>query len=39
MRVFVAGAHLNCLLANVLTIATCSLLNFLVSDWFVFEGT
>jgi putative flippase GtrA len=39
MRGFVAGAHMNYLLANVLTIATCSLVNFLVSDWFVFEGS
>lgn len=39
MRGFGAGAHMNYLLANVLTIATCSLLNFLVSDWFVFEGS
>lgn len=37
MRCFVTGLHLNFLLANVLTIATCSLLNFLVSDRFVFE--
>ena len=39
MRGFVAGAHMNYLLANVLTTATCSSLNFLVSDWFVFEGS
>jgi len=39
MRGLVAGAHMNYLLANVLTIATCSLVNFLVSDWFVFEGS
>jgi putative flippase GtrA len=39
MRGFVAGAHMNYLLANVLTIATCSLVNFLMSDWFVFEGS
>jgi putative flippase GtrA len=39
MRGFVAGAHMNYLLANVLTIATCSLVNFLLSDWFVFEGS
>ena len=37
MRCFVTGLHVNFLLANVLTIATCSLLNFLVSDRFVFE--
>jgi len=39
MRGLVAGAHMNYLLANVLTIATCSLVNFLVSDWFVFESS
>jgi putative flippase GtrA len=38
MRCFVSGLHLNYLLANMLTIATCSLVNFLVSDRFVFEG-
>jgi putative flippase GtrA len=39
MRGLVAGAQMNYLSANVLTIATCSLVNFLVSDWFVFEGS
>jgi len=38
MRGLVAGAHMNYLLANLLTIATCSLVNFLVSDLFVFEA-
>jgi putative flippase GtrA len=38
MRVMVGEAHLNYFVANVLTIATCSILNFLVSDRFVFEG-
>jgi putative flippase GtrA len=38
MRVLVGGTHLNYFVANVLTIATCSILNFLVSDRFVFEG-
>lgn len=37
MKVLVGGAHLNYFVANVLTIATCSLLNFVVSDRFVFE--
>jgi len=37
MRCFVTALHLHYLLANVLTIATCSLMNFLVSDRFVFE--
>ena len=39
MWVLVREAHMNYMLANLLTIATCSLLNFLVSDWFVFEGS
>jgi putative flippase GtrA len=30
--------HLNYLLANVITIATCSIANFLVSDLFVFRA-
>lgn len=38
MRVLVGEAHLNYFDANILTIATCSTLNFLVSDRFVFEG-
>ena len=38
MRCFVAGLHMSYMLANVLTIATCSLVNFLVSDRFVFEA-
>jgi len=38
MRCFVTAFHLNYLFANVLTITTCSLLNFLVSDRFVFEA-
>ena len=37
MKVLVGGAHLNYFVANLLTIATCSLLNFVVSDRFVFE--
>jgi len=37
MKVLVGGAHLNYFVANILTIATCSILNFLVSDRFVFE--
>ena len=36
MRALVGGAHLNYFVANVLTIALCSLLNFVVSDRFVF---
>ena len=38
MRVLVGEAHVNYFVANILTIATCSILNFLVSDRFVFEG-
>jgi len=37
MRVLVGGIHLNYFAANMLTIATCSIVNFLVSDRFVFE--
>ena len=37
MKVLVGGAHLNYFVANILTIATCSILNFVVSDRFVFE--
>ena len=38
MRVLVGEAGLNYFVANIVTIATCSILNFLVSDRFVFEG-
>jgi putative flippase GtrA len=38
MRVLVGEAHWNYFVANMLTIATCSILNYLVSDRFVFEG-
>ena len=37
MRILVGQVHLNRFVANILTIATCSILNFLVSDRFVFE--
>jgi putative flippase GtrA len=37
MKLLVGGAHLNYFVASILTIATCSILNFLVSDRFVFE--
>jgi putative flippase GtrA len=36
MRVLVGTAHLHYLVANLLTIAICSIFNFLVSDRFVF---
>ena len=38
MKLLVGGAHLNYFVANIFTIATCSTVNFLVSDRFVFEG-
>jgi putative flippase GtrA len=38
MKVLVGTAHLNYFVANILTIATCSILNFVVSDRFVFES-
>lgn len=37
MKVLVSGARLNYFVANILTIATCSIVNFLVSDRFVFQ--
>jgi len=37
MKVLVGEAQLNYFIANILTIATCSILNFVVSDRFVFE--
>jgi putative flippase GtrA len=37
MKVLVGGAHMNYFIANILTIATCSILNFVVSDRVVFE--
>lgn len=37
MKLLVGGARLNYFIANIVTIATCSILNFVVSDRFVFE--
>lgn len=37
MRLLVGGLHLHYLVANLATIAACSLLNFLVSDRFIFQ--
>lgn len=37
MRALVGAAHLNYFLANILAIVTCSVVNFLVSDRFVFQ--
>ena len=39
MKVLAGVGHMNYLLANVITIAACSVLNFLVSDGFVFAET
>jgi putative flippase GtrA len=36
MAVFVGGMKLNALVANLITIAICSLLNFVLADRFVF---
>jgi putative flippase GtrA len=36
MRVFVGGIGMNYLVANLVTIATCSIVNFVVSDRVVF---
>lgn len=36
MRALVDGVHLNYVIANLITIATCSIVNFVVSDLFVF---
>jgi putative flippase GtrA len=38
MRAFVGGIGMNYLVANLLTIATCSVVNFVVSDRVVFAG-
>jgi putative flippase GtrA len=37
MRLFVGWFHLPYLIGNMLSIASCSLLNFIVSDQFVFQ--
>jgi putative flippase GtrA len=37
MRLLVGTLHLHYLVANVTTIAACSLLNFAVSEWLVFR--
>lgn len=38
MRMLVGAAGTNYFLANIVTIVTCSIVNFVVSDRFVFEG-
>jgi len=37
MRLFVGFFHLNAVIANILTIASCSVVNFTVSDQYVFR--
>jgi putative flippase GtrA len=37
MKVMVGQGHMNYLLANAMAITACSLGNFLVSEWWVFE--
>ncbi len=39
MKLLAGVGHMNYLLANAITIAACSVLNFLVSDGFVFAET
>jgi putative flippase GtrA len=38
MRLFVGTLHIKYLLANLITIGICSLLNFAASEWFVFQS-
>jgi putative flippase GtrA len=37
MRLFVGAMHIKYLLANLITIAICSSLNFAAGEWFVFR--
>ena len=37
MRALVGQFHMNYLIANLIAVTVCSLLNFLLSDWVVFE--
>jgi putative flippase GtrA len=37
MRALVGQFHMNYLLANLIAVTLCSLINFLLSDWVVFE--
>ncbi|HMK28651.1 MAG TPA: GtrA family protein [Terriglobales bacterium] len=39
MRILAGQLRLNYLAANVISIAGCSVLNFLASDWLVFRGS
>jgi putative flippase GtrA len=38
MRVLVGQLHMNYVVANLIAVATCSVVNFLLSDRFVFES-
>ena len=38
MRVLVGQFHLNYVIANLIAVATCAIVNFLLSDRFVFES-
>ena len=37
MRILVGQFHMNYMIANLIAVTACSLLNFLLSDWVVFE--
>ncbi len=37
MRALVGQFHMNYMIANLIAITVCSLVNFLLSDWVVFE--
>jgi len=37
MRALVGRFHMNYMIANLIAVAVCSLVNFLISDWVVFE--
>ena len=38
MKILVSLAHMNYLIANAVAIASCSLLNFLVSEEWIFDA-
>jgi len=38
MRALVGQFHINYFIANLIAVATCSVVNFLLSDWYVFES-
>ena len=37
MRALVGRFHMNYMIANLIAVTVCSLVNFLLSDWLVFE--